>query len=350
MSNLESALATTETTEAKKLSRLQGIREAINAARQASCNLFFDYNTNEGNRAARSHIAELRKINGDIERARKEAKAIHLARGSAVDDVAKQLKEEVAGLIAPHEDKVREVEAAERARVDRLRRLLTELQNLAYNVTTSEQAEANLARAKAVDPQAFEEFESEAADLASRVQEVLAETFASLKKQEEERAELERLREKEAEREQRDREEALRREGEQRLAQQLMQQQTAANAPQASLPERPTQKGSITGRARSVAERLTPLSAEPAMQPQEPQDLRALPGGQVVEQQRLRSAFVRDFCMLIDRRGLTPEQLGVAIANRRFMGGAVAVDWDVYASRCCGTSSLPNPLPTTQQP
>lgn len=339
---MTSNLATVETAQAKKLSDFDSLGEQIAIARQNAAGLYFDYDTKEGNKAARSHVADLRKLNAKIEKARKEAKAVHLERGRNVDDAAKGLAEQVARLIEPHDKAIKAIEAAEQERVAALRRVLDRLSQLAYGVSTSEQAEENIKAARSVDTSSFEEFEEEAASLRSRVLNVLQETHAALKLQEEQQAELQRLRAEAAEREQRDREEALRLEGERRAAEQLARQRQAERD-QAELRERQARERAEEAerRERATAERLAEADrhkqamAEQLMEAQRQEQEQEQRQAEAQRQQaaraeRLEEDFLRLFDSEIESCKMNPHQLGECILDGKFLGGSVAVNWEVF--------------------
>jgi hypothetical protein len=105
---------TTADTETSVLSRWEALASDIAIATEDSGLQEFDYRDAVGNKLARSWMAHLRKLKGRIERARKEAKAIHLQRGKAVDETARTLEGAVLGLIEPHEKAIEAIEAEER--------------------------------------------------------------------------------------------------------------------------------------------------------------------------------------------------------------------------------------------
>ena len=118
---MTSTLATTTTQETEALTAWEGLAERIALASQEDAHKQFDYLVDWDNKQARSWIAQLRRIKGSIERARKDAKAIHLERGRAVDETAKLLESTVQGLIEPHQAALDAIAATEQARIDRHR-------------------------------------------------------------------------------------------------------------------------------------------------------------------------------------------------------------------------------------
>ena len=99
--------------ETTAISRWEALAFRIAEAEEKAPAKQFDYRDEWDNKAARSWVHELRGIKGLIERARKDAKAVHLERGKAVDENAKLLEAAVQGLIEPHETAIKAIEAEE---------------------------------------------------------------------------------------------------------------------------------------------------------------------------------------------------------------------------------------------
>jgi hypothetical protein len=209
--------------QATALTEWEGLTNRIAAAEQESATKTFDYSNKHERAAARSWIASLRRIKGSIERARKDAKAVHLERGRAVDSTAKTLEQSVAGLIEPHQDAINRIEAIEQARVDAHRSVLVYIEGLTAGVTTSIQALERLEALEALDTSALEEFASAGANRAAEQIERLSELYDQLRKQEADAAELEALRREREEREAAEQAERLRLEGEERERQRAEQ-------------------------------------------------------------------------------------------------------------------------------
>jgi hypothetical protein len=192
---------TTADTETSVLSRWEALASDIAIATENSGLQEFDYRDAVGNKLARSWMAHLRKLKGRIERARKDAKAIHLQRGKAVDETARTLEGAVLGLIEPHEKAIEAIEAEERARVEVHRAALDRISSLAEGVTSSAEAHARLAELTAIDVTSLEEFQSAGLNRQTEAGARLKELWDSLLVQEAERAELEALRAEKAKRE-----------------------------------------------------------------------------------------------------------------------------------------------------
>jgi len=192
---------TTADTDTSALSRWDALASDIAIATEESSFKEFDYYDAVGNKQARSWMAHLRKLKGRIERARKDAKAIHLQRGKAVDETARTLEGAVLGLIEPHEQAIEAAEAEERARVEVHRATLDRISRLAEGVTTSAEAHARLVELTAIDLTLLEEFQSAGLNRQAEAGARLKELWDSLVVQEAERAELEILRAEKAKRE-----------------------------------------------------------------------------------------------------------------------------------------------------
>lgn len=176
------------------LTRWEALAAEIATVTQESDCKKFDYRDATGSEGARSWIWKLRKLKGRIEKARKEAKSVHLERGRAVDEAAKTLEKAVLGLIEPHEKAIEAVEAEERSRIEVHRAVLDRISRLADNVTTSAEAQARLAELSTIDITLLEEFQSAGLNRQAEAGARLTELCDSLLAQEAERAELEALR------------------------------------------------------------------------------------------------------------------------------------------------------------
>jgi colicin import membrane protein len=195
----------------------------------------YDYANKHDQMAARSWIAQLRKIKASVERCRKDAKAVHLERGRAVDANAKVLTESVEALIQRHAEPIAALEAAEDARVAAHREALSRIELLAQGlyiapsmaglslevltaegihtmprVETSEQAGHALEQLAAIDTAAMEEFRGEAKAAILQARPEMERRLADLQRQEAEAAELAALRAAAAKREREDREREIR--------------------------------------------------------------------------------------------------------------------------------------------
>ena len=87
----------------------------------------FDYETTNGNKAARSHVYKLRQTKGAVEEARKKEKAASLEYGRLVDSQANEIKAEIDGMIDVHAKPLEAIEQRERDRVSRHEANLAEI-------------------------------------------------------------------------------------------------------------------------------------------------------------------------------------------------------------------------------
>jgi hypothetical protein len=208
---METALAIApDTAETSALTRWDALAADIAIATEQAEGKAFDYRDKWDNKQARSWVAQLRKIKGKIERARKDAKAVHLDRGKAVDEAAKLLEASVQGLIEPHERELKVLEAEEQARIDGHKAVLELIAELAEGVTTSDEARHRLAELGRIDATKLEEFATVGASRQEQADEKLQALMDALLIQEAERAELERLRAEQAQRQEAERQEAIR--------------------------------------------------------------------------------------------------------------------------------------------
>jgi hypothetical protein len=112
------ALATTETTEAVKITQYAALLADIKIAEDSAIDSFA-YHIIKGEKDAKKYISNLRGIRAKIEKARKEAKAYALEYGRSVDTQAKALDARITALIAPHQEALDALAAAEAERVAR---------------------------------------------------------------------------------------------------------------------------------------------------------------------------------------------------------------------------------------
>jgi hypothetical protein len=244
--NTTAIVAEAETTP---LGRWDALAAEIAAAENESGDKSFDYRDRYGNKEARSWIASLRRIKGKIERARKDAKAVHLERGRAVDDTAKLLEATVVGLIEPHQFHIDMIEAEEQARIDAHRAVLERIATLAEGVTTSAEAVVCLQELAGIDPTTLEEFSAAGTNRHAEATERLQELRDTLLQQEQERAELEALRAEKAAREEAERIERIRQE-----AIEAERRQAAEAAQRAEAERKAREVAETERRARQTAE------------------------------------------------------------------------------------------------
>lgn len=191
--------------ETSALSRWEAVAIDISNATKESEEKVFNYRDKKGEKAARSWIAQLRKIKASVERARKEAKSVHLERGRRVDETAKLLTAAVQGLIEPHETEIKAIEAEEQARIDAHKAVLARIELLTEGIETSQEAGLRLAALEEIDVSGLEEFSTAGQNRKAEAIAKLQELGESLLLRENERAELELLRAAAAKREEEER-------------------------------------------------------------------------------------------------------------------------------------------------
>ena len=162
----------------------------------------FNYDTREGDKAARSHVNKLRLIKGNIERQRKAAKEYALDYGRQVDAKARELTEQVESLIRPHQAQLEAVAAREAQRVAaheaRLKKAEA-LGRLAFGTTAAEFRQL----LEALDQESIEgleEFTDRVAAAITKSRQALTTALAAAEKAEAQAAELQRLQAEAAER------------------------------------------------------------------------------------------------------------------------------------------------------
>ena len=332
--------------EAQAISRWEAIACDIAIAEEAAATKRFDYRDSWDNKQARSYIHGLRLLKGKIERARKDAKAVHLERGKAVDENAKLLEASVQGLIEPHEAAIKAIEAEEQARIDAHRAVLDRIAALVEGVETAADAAARLGELQTIDTTTLEEFSEAGANRSAEAQEKLQTLFDTLAAQEAERLELEALRAEKAVREEAERiaqiqreaveAERLRLEGETERKQQEAEEQARQEREAAAAREAQAQaQVAIARRAQEEAERRAQEVAEreQARAKHEAELVnhlrqavaRAAARAEEARQQR-RSGFVGILTTILTN--MDPGTAAAAIADGE-LHPAVQVDWSL---------------------
>lgn len=233
MSMTTTRAITPPATETTALTRWEALQSQIAIAQDKAKDAEFDYEGKSGNKEARSYVARLRKLRADIERCRKDAKAIHVERGRAVDQQAKELEASVLDLIAPHEHALEAIERREQQRVAAHRSAIYAIEALSHGVTTSSEAEARLVQLSEVDTSGLQEFREEAERVLAAHRDILLRMRGELATREAEQAELEALRAELEARQRRDEEERIAQEAieaERQRAEREQQQAAAAVA------------------------------------------------------------------------------------------------------------------------
>jgi colicin import membrane protein len=279
-----------ETAETTVLSRWDALAAQLAEIAQRDEGMEYDYANKHDQMAARSWIAQLRKVKASVERCRKDAKAVHLERGRAVDANAKVLAESVEALIQRHAEPIAALEAAEDARVAAHRETISRIELLAQGfyiapsmaglslevltaegihamprVETSEQAGHALEQLAAIDTAALEEFQAEAEAAILQARPEMERRLADLQQKEAEAAELAALRAAAAEREREDREREIR---EQAIAAErqaaVEREQRAERERQAAAERAEQERVAAEQRAAAAEQRARELEAQEA--------------------------------------------------------------------------------------
>jgi hypothetical protein len=169
----------------------------IKEARAKAAEMAFDLTDKKGIAACKSHVFGLRRFNGRINDAHKEAKAETLERGKAIDRVKNVLLEQVAALIQPHQDALDTIAKAEAERVAKHRQVIDTINDAArlpFGFTSQQIAQVQ-EHIKALDLTGMEEFETEARAAWSVTMQTLNAAHTTALETEEREAELARLRE-----------------------------------------------------------------------------------------------------------------------------------------------------------
>jgi hypothetical protein len=232
----------------------------------------FDYEDPKGNKAARSHIYELRKIKGSLDRARKAEKAASLEYGRKVDAEAGEITTKIDAMIEVHQKPLDEIEEREAARIETHERGLVSLEQVGAIVSQTWDTlpiADMLAHQATVDatPTGADIWE-EYADRAERSRAaslfLISDAIKRREKHDAEQLELANLRAAQAKREEEERQEQLRREGEARArneaAAKAEQDRLAADKREADLKA----KAEADEKARIAAEELAVRAKEDA--------------------------------------------------------------------------------------
>ena len=231
--------------ETTAISRWEALALRIAEAEEQAPTKQFNYRDKWENKQARSWIHDLRLLKGKIERARKDAKAVHLERGKAVDETAKTLESAVQGMIEPHETAIKAIESEEKARIDGHRAVLDRIAALSDAVGVEGESgiidvDTRLAELASIDTSTLEEFAEAGLNRQAEAIEHLGLLRDKLEAQEAQRIELEALRAQAAAREDADRIARLQQEAVEadRLAREIEAEKRAAEAEERARKER----------------------------------------------------------------------------------------------------------------
>lgn len=196
-----------------RISQYEKLESEIMIATQEAKGKTFDYKSQDGNKAARSYLHTLKKLNGEIERARVEAKAYALDYGRRVDALARELKTKVEVLMAPHDKEIKAIDEAEakrkavhRAAIDHIKHLRTATASTAIEVKNW------IGWLDGIIMELMEEYADEARAEREQTKAALMITLRFMEEKEAQAAEVARLRAEAAAREEAERADRIRRE------------------------------------------------------------------------------------------------------------------------------------------
>lgn len=92
-------------------------RSQLSELKTANSKVVFDYESEKGNKEARSHIYKLRQTKSAVDRVRKEQKDASLQYGRRVDAQAKEIITEIEEMIDIHQAPIDRIEQREKDRI-----------------------------------------------------------------------------------------------------------------------------------------------------------------------------------------------------------------------------------------
>lgn len=184
-------------TQTAVISQFEVLMGDIKEARANAATVAFDLTDKKGIAAAKSYVFGLRRFNGRIDEAHKEAKQEILERGRKIDQVKNVLREQVAALIQPHQDALDVIAKAEAVRLAKHRERIAMIKDAARVPfgSTSQQINKIHREIAELDLSGMEEFEAETKAAWADTIQTLTTAHAKAQEAEEREAELTQLRE-----------------------------------------------------------------------------------------------------------------------------------------------------------
>lgn len=178
-------------------------RAQLTELRVINSKTIFDYESKEGNEAARSYVYKLRRTKTAVDAARKEEKAASLEYGRKVDAEAKEIIGEIEQMIDVHQERIDQIEQRKKERLALLEAKYSEIVLLGdVNGLDLAVLSANVAKLQAIQvDESFAEFREEAIIARDVALNKLATAVAQAEQHAKEQAELEQFRKEKAERE-----------------------------------------------------------------------------------------------------------------------------------------------------
>ncbi len=176
--------------------------------REINAKTVFDYENPKGNKDARSHIYKLRQTKSAVEKARKAEKDDALTYGRRVDAEAKEIKDEIDGMIAVHAKPLEEIERREEERKAKHQQAIGHMAKMVTDAAAWMSISADVLQDWLTEMEAvptgeahWQEFAEEAGQAREAAIKALGEAVTNRRQHDEEQAELARLRREAEERE-----------------------------------------------------------------------------------------------------------------------------------------------------
>jgi len=207
--SIEGQLITSEATDLA----FADIRDQLEAVADENAKMVFDYKTPDGEKAAKTQIRTLRKLDKRVGEIHKEIKAEALAQCRSIDAVKRDLCGRIADMVAVHKEPLEAIAAAEAERVQRIADLMAAL--FAYDdkfdaVTETSVLVAGLEKLNAIEiTSEYGERMAEATDLKESIAAELSGKIEAARKRDAEAAELAELRKQKEDRERAEREKKI---------------------------------------------------------------------------------------------------------------------------------------------
>lgn len=259
----------------------------------------FPYETKEGNRAARSYVANLRKTKTAISDAHKDAKAASLTYGRKLDAGKNELIGEVDAMITVHQKEIDRIEQLEADRKSAIAQRVADLTIQSGVLFSTPQSSATLKemlatiKAIAIDD-SFAESIADAAKAKDASVALLEKAIAGAEKRETDAAELECLKKESAAKAQSDHEEKIRRDAEDKAKREAEAKATAEreasekreNDLKEAAVRAEKEKIEAAARAQATADALVKAEADAAAQAEENRKLQERLDAEEVERKK----------------------------------------------------------------
>lgn len=188
-------------------------RAQLKELKEGNDKVVFDYESEKGNKEARSHVFKLRKTKTAVDKVRKEQKDASLQFGRRVDSQAKDIIVEIEEMIEVHDAPIKAIEQREKDRIAKHQENMDCLQRFLDHDFTGEPVNTidhHMASLSQFSPDAsYDEFMAPATKIFQEAMEKATSALAYRKNYDAEQAELEKLRAEKEERERKEREDRI---------------------------------------------------------------------------------------------------------------------------------------------